>query len=57
MLKEVRQKLKLLSSSTNQAALLQAATADFKQENAGASDEDLEGGVSQGTAGGLQKNN
>ncbi len=48
MLKEVRQKLKLLSSSANTAALMQAATADFRKENAATSDEEIEGGASVG---------
>lgn len=46
MLKEVRQKLKLLSSTAvNTAALMQAVTADFKHETAHGvvSDEDNEG--------------
>jgi len=42
MLKEVKQKLKLLGSSVTQAALVQAATADFKQiENPNATEEDF----------------
>lgn len=49
MLKEVKQKLKLLGSSATSAALVQAATADFKQQENGAiSDEDIEGGTSVG---------
>lgn len=50
MLKEVRQKLKLLASSATSAALVQAATADFKHENAAASDEEIEGGAPIGTS-------
>lgn len=45
MLKEVKHKLKMLQSS-NRAALMQAATAEFQQKE-GASDDDLEGGSSQ----------
>ena len=44
MLKEVKHKLKMLQSS-NRAALMQAATAEFQQKEGG-SDDDLEGGNS-----------
>ena len=48
MLKEVKQKLKLLMSQNN-TALMQSAAAEFQNVNAAASDEDIDGGASVGT--------
>lgn len=48
MLKEVKQKLKLLMSQNN-TALMQSAAAEFQNVNAAASDEEIDGGASVGT--------
>lgn len=43
MLKEVRQKIKMLQAN-NRAQLVQQTTAEFQQRDQGVSDDELEGG-------------